>query len=84
MYEEAVECYDRATGLDPSFVKAFYAKGLCLALEAKYEDAIKAFDACIRINPKCAKAWRAKGLSLKALGHSFEADVTFAMARGLG
>ena len=58
-------------------------KGLALAFQAKYEEAIKAFDTSISINPKCAKAWRAKGLSLRALRHTFEADLAFAMASGL-
>jgi tetratricopeptide (TPR) repeat protein len=83
-YGEAVECYNRATSLDPSFVKAWYAKGLSLAFQARHEDAIKALDTAIVINPKCARAWRAKGLSLRAIGHTFEADVAFAMAGGLG
>jgi len=64
-------------------MKAWYAMGLSLAFLARHKEAIEAFDTAIKIYPRHAKAWRAKSLSLKALGYAFEADVAYAMAKGL-
>ncbi len=67
IYDEAMNCFDRALSIDKNYAAAWYAKGL-IALEIERNDeAMNCFDRALSIDKNYAAAWYAKGLALSRL-----------------
>jgi tetratricopeptide (TPR) repeat protein len=67
IYDEAMDCFDRALSIDKNYAVAWYAKGI-VALELKRHDqAMDCFDRALSIDKNYAVAWYAKGLALTRL-----------------
>ena len=62
-YTGAVECYDKAIELDPSFYPAWCNKGLALYYLNKNDEAIKCLDQAIEKIPNVPKPGIIKGWS---------------------
>ena len=71
-YEEGIECFNRALGIDPGNAKAWYNKGYSLSALGRHEKAIECCDRALDIDPGDAKAWICKGATLSALGRRGE------------
>ncbi|MCL5035797.1 MAG: tetratricopeptide repeat protein [Chloroflexi bacterium] len=72
-YLEAVECYDKALALAPSFKEAWNNKAFTLFQLGKPGEALKYCDKAIGIDPDFAMAWSTRGEILIALGRKKEA-----------
>ncbi|CAD8116753.1 unnamed protein product [Paramecium primaurelia] len=66
-YQDAIECYDKATSINPKYDIAWNNKGDALNNLNKYQDAIECLDKAISINPKFDIAWSNKGYALHNL-----------------
>lgn len=55
--ERAVECYRRATALDPSYFPAWLNLGVCLRGLGDIEGAVAAYERAIKIDPRSAQAY---------------------------
>jgi tetratricopeptide (TPR) repeat protein len=62
--DEAIECFDKAIGINPKNDYAWGDRGLILDKQGKTEEALASFSKAIEINPKNAITWHNKGLSL--------------------
>jgi len=60
-YEEAVEAYDNALELDPTYFYALYDKGLALHSLNRYEEALRVCDEALKINPQDENCLLEKG-----------------------
>jgi tetratricopeptide (TPR) repeat protein len=56
-YQEAIDSYDKAIGINPKYAEAWNNKGVALGSLSKYQEAIESFDKAIEINPNNADAW---------------------------
>ncbi len=63
-YDEALDAYERAILLDPSFARAYNGKGNALYYFKRYEEALAAFERAILLDPDCAPAYNGKGNAL--------------------
>lgn len=70
-YNEAKECYAKASELDPNCAQAHFGLGYCLLMLDDGESGLKAFTRSLELNPK---DWKA--LHIVAMVHS-----KFAMTR---
>ncbi len=71
--EEALACYDRAIGIDPSFVDAHSNRGVALLGRGRRQEALESFEQAIQYRPDFAEAWSNRGIVLKDLGRWEEA-----------
>jgi tetratricopeptide (TPR) repeat protein len=62
--DEAIECFDKAIGINPKNDFAWGDRGLILDKQGKTEEALASFSKAIEIDPKNAITWHNKGLSL--------------------
>jgi tetratricopeptide (TPR) repeat protein len=62
--DEAIECFDKAIGINPKNDYAWGDRGLILDKQGKTEEALASFSKAIEIDPKNAITWHNKGLSL--------------------
>ncbi|HET7147008.1 MAG TPA: tetratricopeptide repeat protein [Candidatus Nitrosopolaris sp.] len=62
--EKAIECFDKAIGINPKNDFAWGDRGLILDKQGKTEEALASFSKAIEIDPKNAITWHNKGLSL--------------------
>jgi superkiller protein 3 len=67
-YEEAIECFDKAIGLNSNHADAWFDKGYCLNNLGRYEEAIELFNKAIEIDPRFAPAWGGEGHAFFSLG----------------
>ena len=74
---KAIEYFDKAIELNPTYEKAWYNKGFGLGELGRHEEAIECFDKAIKINPNYEKAWNNKGFGLGELGRHEEAIECF-------
>ena len=82
-YEEALQCHDKALGLDPEYAKAWNNKGNSLNSLGRFDEAIRCFDRAIGLDVRDAAAWNNKANSLDRLGRSDEALRCFDQALAL-
>ncbi|BAZ29590.1 tetratricopeptide repeat protein [Cylindrospermum sp. NIES-4074] len=67
-YEEAVQAFDTAIKLKPSFIYlAYYGKGLALSGQKKYQDSVAAFEQAVKYKPDFVAAWLQKSLIYRKL-----------------
>jgi tetratricopeptide (TPR) repeat protein len=73
-YDEAIQAFDNAIGIDPKDVDAWNYKGIALHKLGKYDEAIKAYDKAIELDYlEDTYAWYNKGLTLYQQGKYDEA-----------
>ena len=76
-YADAINAYDEAIRLEPSFAEAWNNKGIALDSLGNYTDAIRAYDEAIRLKPSFAEAWNNRGIALGTLGDYADAIKSF-------
>lgn len=81
LYDEAIECYDKALQIEPNLAFIWNNKGIALHNLKKYGDAIKCYDRAIEIDPSYTYAWLSKGRVLDVLGRHKEARRCFKRAK---
>lgn len=81
-YDEAIQAFDEAIGLDPNYAKAWSHKGYALSKQGKYDEAIECLDEAIRLDPNDTYPWGVKGLVLEMQGNHDEAIKCFDEAIG--
>lgn len=64
-YRKAVEAYNAAERLRPSYGRMYYQRGIFLNLDGDYVQAQKDFDKAIKREPNFAKAWYNRGVNFK-------------------
>ena len=74
---EALECYEQATKLKPSYFPAQYGKARILNMMNKKDEAIKVLDVILKYNPHDAEAYFNKGEVLSDLKKTTEAINSF-------
>lgn len=71
--EEAMQYFERAVELDPTFAFAWAGKGAILDDMGLLEDAIRCYDRALEIDPRLSHVWNNKGISLGRLNRLDEA-----------
>jgi tetratricopeptide (TPR) repeat protein len=66
-YDEALESYEKALGIDRDYTDAWFGKGATLNELKRYEEAIVACDEAIAIDPNYASPWSNRGSALNEL-----------------
>jgi serine/threonine protein kinase len=72
-HEEALDCYDRALGLDPQLKEAWNNKGSVLRSMQQYAKALACYDHALALDSSFAPVWNNKGLTLESLGRHADA-----------
>ena len=67
-YEEALEDYDIAIELQPTFAEAWIGKGVVYENLKRYEDSLNAYEKAIKLNDNMTEAWIGKGVVFFSLG----------------
>lgn len=76
-HAEALECFQKATEINPHFIPAWVYQGIALEQLGNYEEAIARYSKAIEINPKVADLWYNKGVTLSNLRRHSEALACF-------
>ena len=76
-YNEALNCFDKATQTDPSYGQAWRSKGILLLKMGRPEDSIQALDRALRIDPNDVDSLTMKAQALSALGRYEDAADIF-------
>jgi tetratricopeptide (TPR) repeat protein len=76
-HAEALECFQKATEINPHFIPAWVYQGIALEQLGKYEEAIARYSKAIEINPNVADLWYNKGVTLSNLRRHSEALACF-------
>jgi YVTN family beta-propeller protein len=64
LYEEAIECYEKALQINPNYVQSWLNRGQALYSQAKYEEASESYYRAIRIDQNNVSAWLNRGQAL--------------------
>jgi len=72
-FEDAANCYQRVTEINPLIPEAWYERGLALYKLGFYEDALQSFESALNIDKRYVDAWNNKGVTLDKLGRYDEA-----------
>ncbi len=56
-YEKAIQLYDKALSMDPTFYKAYYGKGFALNKVRQYQKAVEAYQKAVEHNPNYTEAY---------------------------
>ena len=67
LYDESVECYEKAIEVNPMLIEAWCGRGLAFVKLGRYEDAVKSFNKAIDIDPNSLEVWNNKGITLDHL-----------------
>lgn len=60
-YNCAIENYTKAIELNPTFVDAYYYRGMAHSMKSEYDLAIKDYNKTIELNPNVAKVYSSRG-----------------------
>ncbi len=77
MYDKAIECYEKATSIDPNHAFAWNNKGNAYYYKGINDKAIECFDKATSIDPNHAFAWNNKGNAYRQLGNNDKAEGCF-------
>ncbi len=72
-HNDAIKYYDKAIGIQPFHVTAWYNKGVALYDSGSSQEAIKCFDRVIELDLNHAPAWNIRGVAHGKLGKHEEA-----------
>ena len=67
-YNEAIQCFNKAIELNPSYELAWNNKGTTLYMLKRYNEAIKCFDEVLKINPNNETARKNRESCMRAMG----------------
>ena len=68
-YNKAINAYDKALAIDPSFDVALNNKGVALSEIGRYNDSLEAFNSVIALHPDSMDVWYSKAGVLKDMGY---------------
>ena len=83
-YEEAIEYYNKAIGINPIYEKAFINKGIILAKLMVFDEALESFNTAIEINEKSEISYFNIGIIYSKLERYEDALFYFNKAAELG
>jgi tetratricopeptide (TPR) repeat protein len=83
-FDLAIQDFDQAIRLDPSFPDAFNFRGVVWADKGQFERAIADFDQAIQLDANYAVAIYNRGLAAQNLGRTAEANRYFEKAKQVG
>lgn len=66
--QRAVELFDQAAAVNPSYAALYYNRGIALDQLGRFEAALASYDRAVAIDPRYADAWFNRGNLLKNLG----------------
>jgi tetratricopeptide (TPR) repeat protein len=64
IYDEAMDCFDRALSIDKNYAVAWYAKGLALTRLRIYDEAMDCFRTSIKNDPKAAGGFETHNMNV--------------------
>jgi tetratricopeptide (TPR) repeat protein len=67
-YDEALEAFNTAIGINPSYAQAWYNTGVIFDFMANFEAAIQAYNKATQIDPHYEKAWLNKNRDIDIVG----------------
>ncbi|NJD53380.1 MAG: tetratricopeptide repeat protein [Candidatus Methanoperedens sp.] len=73
MYQEAIQCYDKALEINPGMADVWNNKALAMARIARYEEAVTCYNKAIDLKPDDEEVIYNKGIALAHLGLTKEA-----------
>ncbi|MFM8548547.1 MAG: tetratricopeptide repeat protein, partial [Betaproteobacteria bacterium] len=79
-WEQARQCYERASAVDPLNPDVFELIGFCHLKAKAYERAAASYERSLKLRPNCADAWAHRGLSLAGMARFDEAEQAFRQA----
>jgi len=82
--KDAIECYEKAVRLDPTFQGGWFQLAMVLNVEKEFEKSIECYDKVIKINPDSDVAkvsWNNMGCAYDILCNREEADKCYANAK---
>lgn len=79
-YENAVECFERAIGIDPAHAVAHNNLGGALVELGRYDRAVSSFKRALELNPDYAQAHHNLGVALRKMGRRDEAVACISQA----
>jgi tetratricopeptide (TPR) repeat protein len=62
-YDQALQYFDQASKIKPSYSYPLYHKGLVYIRKQKYNEAIQCFDSALSIDPRFAEAYNEKAVA---------------------
>jgi tetratricopeptide (TPR) repeat protein len=83
-YQQALEDFDRAIELDPTFAEAYWGRGKTYRELGNNPQAIKDFDRAIELEPKFSETYWDRGKIYNELGNHQQAIEDWKMAAKLG
>jgi tetratricopeptide (TPR) repeat protein len=78
--KEKVNFFTKSIRLDPTYLKAFYYRGLTYYSLERYQDAIKDFTEILRQNPEHVRAFNQRGKNFDKIGSNVQAVDDFTKA----
>jgi tetratricopeptide (TPR) repeat protein len=67
--EEALEFFDEAIAINPTYVNAWVNKGWSMYLLGRYEECMKSYEEAIHRQPRNSKIWDNYGMAFFAIGN---------------
>ena len=75
--EAAIDAYDKAINIDPTYAAAYNNRGLAKASLGRYDEAFADYDEAIQINPNYSSAYNNRGLAKASLERYDEAIANY-------
>jgi tetratricopeptide (TPR) repeat protein len=75
--QEALDAYNKAIEIDPTFALAWFSKGTLLGKQGKYDEAVACFDKAVLYDPTHFESWNNKGIVLYYQGKYKDAVACF-------
>jgi tetratricopeptide (TPR) repeat protein len=82
-YDEALACFDKAVGIQPSHHAAWVFRGVMLIHLERYQEALESCNEALKFQPRDAEAWTFRGVALHRLGHYKAAYASYDKALGM-
>jgi len=76
-FDEAIECYDRALLLRPSYTEAQFNRSVAIQTLGRFSEALESYECVLKISPGHAPALCNRGLVLEQLGRLDDAAESY-------